>query len=424
MISRELLKKVLLEQRNKIKTEKKLVPRKQLEDIRNLFNTKQSIIITGIRRCGKSTLFLEIIKEFFNGNYYYIDFQDERLSKFEVEDFDMLYEVLIELFGENKTFFLDEIQNILNWEKWIRRMYDNDFKFFITGSNAKLLSKELATLLTGRHINISLYPFSFREYLMFKGYEFNDRDVYLTERRSTIIECFNEYLERGGFPEYLKDNRIEILQEYFNDIIYNDVGARYNFENVKELKELARYLITNSGCLTSYNKITNSTNIKSPTTVIKYFGGLENAYLIIQVPYFSYSLRKQTVNPFKVYTIDTGLRNAVAFKITKDKGKDYETLTAVQLARERKEFYYWKDSKQREVDFLVKEGNKVTQMIQVCYYLEEEKTKEREISGLITACKEFKLKEGVIITEDKEGEEEIESINIKYIPLWKWLLRQ
>ncbi len=421
MITKDLLKKILIEQRKKTDLTKDLVKREELENISKFVEIKQNIIISGIRRCGKSTLLIEIIKKF-ELECFFINFQDERLSQFELEDFDFLHEVLIELFGKNKIFFLDEIQNIQGWEKWVRRMYDDDFKFFITGSNARLLSKELATFLTGRHISITLYPFSFKEFLEFKKYKLEKEDEYLIEKRALIVKFFNEYLEKGGFPEYLKDNRIEILQECFNDIIYNDVGERYKIENTKELKELGRYLITNTGSLTTYNQLKNLTRIKSTTTIIKYFEGLENAYLILQVPFFSFSLKKQSVNPFKVYSIDTGLKNAISFKTTKDFGKDYETITAVNLKRRKEEIYYWKNEKQEEVDFVVKEGRKIKQLIQVCYDLSNSETEKREIKSLLKASKELKCNNLLILTEHIEKEDKNFNKTIKYLPLWRWLL--
>ena len=423
MIENNLLKKVVLEQKEKIKLEKDFVIREKLKEIKRFINIRHSIIITGVRRCGKSVLLSQIMDAMHDG-YYYITFDDERLADFDLKDFDKLYEIFIELFGKNKTFFLDEVQNVNGWERWVRRMYENGFKFFITGSNARLLSRELATLLTGRHLQISLYPFSFKEFLVFNKIDLKKEDIYLTEKRGIIIKYFNEYLDKGGFPEFLKYNKIEILQEYFNDIIQKDIVERYKIKEIKQLKELARYIITNTGNLATYNQLKKITEIKSVKTIINYFDYLENAYLVFKVPYFSYSLKKQSVNPFKVFSIDTGLRNSISFKFSSDIGRLYENLAALELKRKNKEIYYWKNPLHEEVDFVIKEGFKVRQLIQVCYDINDYETKKREIRALIKASKELKCKNLLVITEEKEGEEIVGKNKVNYIPLWKWLLSQ
>lgn len=420
MIDNDLLKEVLLEQKRKIIPEKDFVIREKLNEIKKFIKIRHSLIITGVRRCGKSVL-LSQITAILPNNYYYINFDDERLADFDLKDFNKLYETFIELFGKTNIFLLDEVQNVNNWERWVRRMYEDGFKFFITGSNARLLSKELATLLTGRHLQISLYPFNFKEFLYFHKIEFKKEDIYLTEKRAIIIKYFNEYINKGGFPEFLKYNRIEILQEYFNDIIQRYIVERYKIKNIRQLKELARYLITNTGNLTSYNQLKKMTEIKSVSTIINYFDYLENAYLVFKIPYFSYSLKKQSVNPFKVFAIDAGLSNVISFKFSKDIGRLYETIVAIELKRRNKDVYYWKNSLHEEVDFVIKEG-KVKQLIQVCYNINEFETRKREIRALLKASKELKCNNLLVITHDYEKEERIKSKKIKYIPLWKWLL--
>ncbi len=422
MINKELLKEVLIEQQRKIKESKNrdFVLREALNKIKRLLRLKHSIIITGVRRCGKSVLLSQIIENFFDKSYY-VNFEDERLADFELNDFNKLYEMCIELFGKANTFFLDEVQNIVGWEKWVRRMYENNFKFFITGSNARLLSKELATLLTGRHIQLPIFPFSFMEFLKFQKFEFKKEDIYITERRSLLSKYFSEYLKSGGFPEYLKYKQIEILQEYFNDIIQKDIIERYKVKDIKQLKELGRYLITNTGNLTTYNQLKRLGEIKSVNTVINYFFYLENAYLLFKVPYFSYSLKKQAANPFKVFAVDIGLRNAISFKFSKDLGKAYETMVAIELKRRNKEFYYWKNVQHEEVDFIIKE-NKVKQLIQVCCDISDINTKKRELKALIKASKELKCNNLLVITDDNESEEKYFGKKVKFIPLWKWLL--
>jgi len=422
MISKELLKEVLLEQQRKIKQAKNedFVIREKLKEIEKFVNIKHSIMITGIRRCGKSVFLTQIINKFFD-KFYYINFEDERLAGFGLKDFNTLYEVCIDLFGKSNFFFLDEVQNIEGWEKWVRRMYDDGFKFFITGSNARLLSKELATLLTGRHLQFSIFPFSFGEFLDFREFDFRKEDIYLTERRALIVKYFSEYLKNGGFPEYLKYNKIEILQEYFNDIIQRDIVERYKVKNIKQLKDMARYLITNTGNLTTYNQLKKSNELGSVNTIIKYIFYLENAYLLFQVPYFSYSLRKQAANPFKVFAIDIGLRNAISFKFSKDIGRDYETMVAIELKRKNQEIYYWKNPQHEEVDFVIKR-DKVKQLIQVCYDINDHATKKRELRALIKASKELRCNNLLVITDNYEGVEKIKNKKIKFMPMWKWLL--
>jgi len=422
MVSKELLKGVLLEQRQRIDKARgeDLVTREKLGEIKRFLKPRHSIIITGIRRCGKSVFLSQIINNFFD-NYYYINFEDERLADFELKDFNLLYEVCIELFGRSRTFFLDEVQNVQDWERWVRRMYEDDFKFFITGSNARLLSKELATLLTGRHLQFSIFPFSFKEFLSFYKFHLKREDFYLTEKRALIGRYFSDYLKMGGFPEYLKYTKIEILQGYFNDIIQRDIVERYGVKNIKQIKELARYLITNSGNLTTYNRLKKMTEL-GINTAIKYLSYLENAYLVFSVPYFSYSLKKQRANPFKVFAVDTGLRNAISFKFSRDAGRDYENIVAVELKRKNKEVFYWKNPQHEEVDFVIKEGRKINQLIQVWYDISDFYTKDRELRALIKASDELKCRDLLVITGDYEGEEKIRGKKIKFKPLWKWLL--
>lgn len=423
MISKEFLKSVLLEQNQQIIKIKQnqYINRLAIKRIEDFIHIKSSIIITGIRRCGKSVLMAQIINSYFK-KFYFVNFEDERLAHFTLEDFNLLNETCIELFGETKTFLLDEIQNIPNWEKWVRRMHDSGYKFFITGSNATLLSKELASLLTGRNIQFEIYPFNFKEFLNFNKVNLKKNDIYLSEKRAIINKFFNKYLIMGGFPEYIKDQKIEILQSYFNDIIQRDIVERYKITNIKGLKELARYLITNSGNLSTFNSLRKAVNFKSTATLMSYYTYIENTYLIFTVSLFSYSLKKQANNPFKVYAIDNGLRNAISFQFSKDIGRTYETLVAIFLKQNNFEFYYWKNQKHEEVDFIIKEQNNLTQLIQVCYDINDIDTEKRELKGLLLAAKEFNVKKLIIINNDIEKDLEYEGYIINYIPLWKWLL--
>jgi len=423
MISEEKLKAVIFEQNRKIKNIKQynFLPREYMKDVQKLFKIPHSIIITGIRRCGKSVFLFEIIEKLKKG-YYYINFEDDRLADFKLGDFDKLYEVCLENFGKNKIFFLDEVQNVIGWERWIRRMYDNGFKFFITGSNARLLSKELATLLTGRHLQFPIYPFSFKEFLNFKNFNFKKEDFYLAEKKVEIVKYISKYIKFGGFPEYLKYDQIEVLQGYFNDIIQRDIVERYNIKNIKQIKELARYLLTNISNLTTYNQLKKLTDIRSVNTVIKYFSYLENSYMVFKVPFFSYSIKKQIANPFKIYSVDVGLRNAISFRFSEDIGRIYENVVAIELKRRNKEIYYWKNKKHQEVDFLIREGMKIKQLIQVCYKIDDIKTKNRELKSLIECSKEIKCNNLLVITAGYQNEEKINSKKIKFISLWKWLL--
>lgn len=421
MMSRELLKEILLQQRRRVKDEQSagFVIREKLEEIKGFVGLKHCIIITGARRCGKSVFLSHLMGSF--KNYYYVNFEDERLASFGLDDFNALHEVCIELFGKSKTFFLDEVQNIASWEKWVRRMYDANFKFFITGSNANLLSMELATLLTGRHLQFSLYPFSFREFLSFNGFVRSKEDAYLTDSKALLQKYFSEYLVKGGFPEYLSHNKIEILQEYFNDIVQRDVVERYKVKNVKQLKEFARYLLTNAGNLTTYNQLKKLTEVKSVATAIKYFSYLETAYLVFKVPYFSYSLKRQVANPFKVYAIDTGLRNSVSFRFSGDNGRLFENVVAIELRRKNKEAYYWKNLQHEEVDFVVK-GETVQQLIQACYDVSDPNAKKRELKALVKASRELRCSNLLVLTGYYEAEEKFDGKKIKFVPLWKWLL--
>ena len=421
MISKELLKEILFRQRKLLeeRMKEKQVEREQIDKIKELKALKHVVVITGIRRAGKSFFLSQIAKTFYT-SYYYLNFEDERLYKFSVEDFELFYQTAIELFGESRTIFLDEVQNIKGWERWVRRMHDEGFKLYLTGSNASLLSKELGTLLTGRHIPIILFPFSFIEFLHFKEFDFKNEDLYITERKAKIVKYFEEYVQKGGFPEFLKSENIDILQGYFNDILQRDIVQRYSVKYPMQLKELARYVITNSGKLMSYNKLRQVSELKSTNTVIKYVDYMKTAYLIFTVPFFSYSLKQQLRNPFKVYSIDVGLRNAISFGFSKDFGRIYENIVALHLLRKGCEVYYWKGIKGEEVDFVVKKANRIEHLVQVTYELEE--NKDREIKSLISASKELKCNSLIMLTKEYEGEEKIKNKIIRYIPLWKWLL--
>ncbi|MFH1387991.1 MAG: ATP-binding protein [Patescibacteria group bacterium] len=417
-----LLKEVILEQRDFIDRAEQGIEREVLLNLKKYFKLPHTLVVSGIRRVGKSTLLVQLMRNFYKDTSYYFNFEDERLLNFESNDFNALYELMIELFDEKKVFFFDEIQNVKGWENFVRRMQDRKFKFFITGSNASLLSKELGTKLTGRHLSQKLYPFSFKEFLSFKNYKFQPNNLYKTVERGKLKKFFNVYLKEGGMPEYLQYQNKEVLKNVYEDILYRDIVVRYDIKETKSLRELALYFLTNLGGLFSYNKLKKNLSLGSVNTVKSYTEHLENSFLIFTINLFSYSLKQQAVAPKKVYCLDNGLANAVSFRFSRDRGKFLENLVFIELKRRNEDIYYYKTKNNLEVDFLLKKGRKVKQLIQVSQNLKENKTKEREINGLITALKELKLKQGLILTEDEEEVITLKGIKIIVQPIYKWLL--
>ncbi|MDP2364142.1 MAG: ATP-binding protein, partial [Ignavibacteria bacterium] len=264
--------------------------------------------MTGIRRSGKSTLLRQLITK--HKKFQYLNFEDIRLFSFKLNDFNKLEEVFL-----NKTtsdiYFFDEIQNVSDWERYVRTLVDENKIIVLTGSNASLLSNELGTKLTGRHLRYELYPFSYSEYL--KKFKVK-----------ASANSFEDYLKFGGFPEYLNQKNENILQELVNDILARDIVSRYNLRNPKLVKEIALYLLSNVGKEFSYQNLRKMYNLGSVNTVISLVGYLENSYLLFTIPQFDFSYKKRLINTKKVYAIDTGLVEANSVSFSKDRGRVLE----------------------------------------------------------------------------------------------------
>ena len=422
MLSKEQIKQILVSQRESLLNKPFGIERTLLKEIKAKKNFPHVIVITGIRRCGKSTLLKQIIEKLYdNKDFYYINFEDERLFNFEAQHFNDIYESLIELYGECKTFFIDEIQNIDNFETFVRRFYDRGFKFYITGSNARMLSTEIGTKITGRHLDIVVKPFSFEEFLKLKNFTLKKNMLYLTEKRVQIKKLFEEFLLKGGMPEYLLYNDIEILTLIYEDILIKDIMVRYHIDNIATLREVYHYLINNFSNRFSYNSIKNILNVGSVNTVKKYISHLEETFFAKTIPKFDHSVKKQLVNDKKLYLLDNGFIQAISTRLTEDKGWLLENIIFNVFNQQFVDVFYV--SNKNECDFVTLKNKKVTSVIQVTWELNETNRK-RELEGLLEAMDYFHQHNGLLLTYDQEDEIIKDDKKIIIKPVWKWLLEQ
>lgn len=359
-------------------------------------------VVSGIRRCGKSTLLRQAMSS--EKGFYYFNFEDPRAAGFSLEDFPRLDAAFREEFGEHETYFFDEIQNVEKWELFVRAGLDDGKRFFITGSNASLLSRELGTRLTGRHIRHELYPFSYPEFLSFSGGKAGK-------------ESFLSYLQSGGFPEYLKSGQKEVLNELFNDIISRDIVVRHGIRSARALREMALFLVSNIGKEFSYNKLASSFGLGSANTAADFASFLEDAYIVFQVPKFDYSLRKQVANQKKAYCVDNGLSSANSASFSSDLGRLLENHVFLSLKRAGLEAFYFRGK--GECDFIARNPKNSLFAFQSCLELNEE-NKERELSGLVEAMDGLKLSSGTIVTLAQEDSFTLKGKRVRVVPAWKW----
>ena len=394
--------------------------------------TNQIVCIAGIRRSGKSTLIRQLAKELGGGtNTLIVNFEDERFIQRDLKLLRDIYDTYLEKVKPTKKpfIFLDEIQNVPEWERFARGVHERkEARLVISGSSSKLMSAELATLLTGRNITFFAYPLSFKEFLEFKGIPATTQ-IEVLANRIRIKQALDEYMEFGGFPEIvLSTDKKRILLSYFDTIITKDTIERFNIREREKIKILSKFYLTNIASPVSFQKISTFLNIPH-TTVDRFSDYIQTACLIFFIKKFSFSMKEQEKSQKKVYSVDTGLSNVIGFRFSKNSGKLMENIVANELRIRQTfdpmiEIYYYKDAAGREVDFIIKEGLQIRELIQVCDDISNMETKDREITGMIMALEELNLKRGLVITEDFEGEENIKGKEIIFKPLWKWLLIQ
>ncbi|MFH1412975.1 MAG: ATP-binding protein [bacterium] len=438
MITKELLKEVIKRQKDVFLDTSGAYDRKILSDEKfkkSLYQTSEIIIITGVRRAGKSYLMRLIWKEIKdkdkldNSQFLYFNFEDEKLINFKAKDFELLLESHLELFeldkNKNIYLFFDEIQNVPGWDKFLNRLRESKkYKIFVTGSNATLLSKEISSKLTGRNIQAQIYPFSWSEFLKTKVSNFKDNDLYDKEKKAVFFKLFNEYLKFGGFPEVIITKQKFLLQEYLKNIIYRDIVSRYNIKYEIHLREIVNFLITNITHKVSLKNVATMTGIKNINTVKNYLNYLENSFLFYSMPKYSYSLRQQIYNPDKLYICDLGMYNELSFKFSENKGKILENFVFMELKRKYENVYYGEDKNYKEIDFITTQKNKVNQLIQCSWDISNSLTKKRETDSLDKAMNEFNLKKGFVITYTFEGQEKTKNGIIYFIPAWKYFLEK
>ncbi len=421
-MEKQQIKRVLLEQKTEITgfLEAEAIERDCEKEAKKTLENNLIKVLIGIRRCGKSFLAHRILQ---GRQYGYVNFDDERFIGAGAEDLNDFLEVLQEISPEAKYLLLDEVQNISGWELFANRLKRAGYNLIITGSNAKLLGRELATHLTGRHVSLELFPFSFGEFLRRKGLQFSDQDFYLTKKRAAMKKALGEYMEQGGFPElFLVENKKQYLRDLYDKIISRDIMPRHKVRFGQELKEMAIYLFSNFGSRFTYRKLKNIFEISSAHTIKNYVNYLEEAYLIFELLPFYFKLKEQVRSARKIYCADNGLINAVSIQNSPNIGKMMENLAFLNLRTQKKEIYFYSNKNGGEVDFLIKENKKAAELMQVCFDLKNLETRERELSALAKAANELNCRKLTVITWDQEGEEVYKKKKITFIPLWKWLL--
>ena len=407
-----------------------------LEQLQSLKDSTQIIVITGARRSGKSYLMRGFAKKLISegiskNNILFINFEDPRFHKLDTELLQKIYETYLESLNPKGSIyiFLDEIQEIPEWEKWVRTMHElKKANLIISGSNARLLSRELSTLITGRHVDMTVFPLSFKEFLSFNNLEVNN-NLDFVNKKIDINRLLSEYFEYGSFPEVvLAGAKKQILLAYFDDLLNKDLIRRYKIRKTGKIKELAIYYLSNISTPSTYNSLKKQL-LLTTDTIEKFSGYIESIYLIFFVKRFSFKLKEQEKSPRKTYAIDVGLSNQVGFRFSLNTGRMAENLVFLELLRKKSldpkmELFYFKNERHREVDFVIKESLKVKSAVQVCWNIEDLKTKKREVDSLIVGLEDLNLKEGLVITEDYENVEYYKEFEIKFIPLYKWLLNQ
>ncbi len=401
MILESEILNVVNQQKNKLVEHQLGLAREFFPSLKSI--ASHALIISGIRRCGKSTLLLQLMQHFDNKQIMYLNFDSPQLFDFNVNDFVRL-DRIIQNTGAKYLFF-DELQLVEGWEIYIRQKLDEKYVVVITGSNASLLSKELGTRLTGRHITQELFPFSYNEFLKFKELE-------------ASVETLNWYVKMGGFPEYLKSEDEEQLYALFQDIIIRDVVVRYGIKDAKSLQRLATFLISNVGNRITANKLKQALSIGATSTVLAWFSYLESTYLFSFVPMFSYSAKVQLVNPRKVYAVDLGLASLISSSVMADAGRKLENLIFLHLRKQNSDIYFFDDN--GECDFVVIKNGQVTHLIQVTLELNSDNL-QRELNGLRKAMDFFNFNTGIIITSNNRDVIIENNRTINVIPAYEFL---
>lgn len=394
---RPIIKDLLLDQHKYFKSDPSNITREIENEIE--IDLPFAVILTGVRRSGKSTILKQLISKKLGNKIGYVHFDDPRFSEFTVDDF-----YTIEKIWPNVNHFqFDEIQNIDHWEKYIRQGLERKLHFAITGSNAKLLSKELGTLLTGRHISHEVFPFSFREFCSFK--KCNASEI-----------SFKAYMTIGGFPEYVAHEIPKYHQELFKDIVYRDIAVRNRIRNVQELTIVALHLINNMARPFTFNKLAKNYEIKSVNTVTNFVRFLEDSYLLFPLQRFDFSYKKQQVNEKKIYVIDHVLAQQNSTHMHEDHGRILENMVFIEIRRKTKSVWYFKNK--GETDFIY-QFKGAYHAVQVCWELNAENNK-REINGLKEAIESIDLNTATIVTSNQEDDIIILEKKVKCVPFWKW----
>ena len=393
------------------------------------------ISLIGPRRSGKSFYFLHLMRELVlsgvrQQHILYLNFEDERLH-LQAEHLDIVLQAYQELYPEIKWkdcyFFFDEIQNIEHWEKFARRCYDTITKnIYLTGSNANLLSREIATAMRGRTLTYEILPLSFPEYLRFKKVNNNKQG---TAAQAKLRKLFRQYLAEGGYPEIALMNdhlKTQALQEYFDVMTYRDLVERYQFTNLTIIKYFLKRIASTTGSYLSLNKIYNelrSLNYKLDKNFLYEVNEAAKAvYLSLPVSKFDFSELKRANSDKKTYFIDNGLLNAITFKFSKDFGKMLENLCYLEFRRQNKSVYYFKDNK--ECDFVLFEDGKKPLPVQVCFDLSDPDTYKREIDSLVYCCKKLKTNSGIVIGMSSHQPRQVDGIKIKFLDAMEFCLRR
>ena len=419
------------------KTIPEIIPREPNLETYVGMKPRKIVVITGFRRVGKTYLLFQLLNKLLidkdREQAIYINFDDERIPG-RTEFLTQLLPTINRTFTkEPELIFLDELQNMPDWSKWLRRIYDNeDLEIFITGSSSKVSSKEIPTELSGRCLEVKVFPLSFGEFLQFKDTDIDLKTVrYLEKEKTKLTRLLDEYLRYGGMPEVVlakEDKKFEIIQQYYGTVVSRDIIERFRVKNEEGLKAMIRLLLNSTQYSISrmYDTLKSLNYEIGKTTLLNYLNYLEGSYFIHSLPIFSPKIKDQLQYPRKVYFIDNGFINTLSIRLSKNIGRSCENTVAIELLRRYSkndvELYYWKDRRGKEVDFVIKDGIRMRQLIQVCYDVGDYDTRKRETDALLKAGKELGCKNLLIITGDYEGTEEFRNKRINFVPLWKWLL--